>query len=297
MIAVLVLIFALVALVAGAFVAVPVLRSRKDAKPMAGRGAYALSGIAAVMALGLGSYVAVDHGQWRIALSSLSGPRKDDYQALIATLARQMPNRPGDVEGWTLLGRGYLSLNNPDQAQRALAQAVNLAKQRGGASPELLASYGEAMAEAAGGVSPEAEAVFKEALAENPRDLMSRYYLGLASAQKGDKAAALQLWEGVLADAPPDVEWRGALVDQVAALKASAGGAAPNPMAMVQQLATRLESNPNDLPGWLRLIRAYTVLGDKEKAEAALTRAKTVFANQADAQAQLAQSAQENALN
>ena len=71
----------------------------------------------------------------------------------------------------------------------------------------------------------------------------------------------------------------------------------PNPQAMVAQLAQRLEANPNDLPGWLRLIRAYAVLGDKEKAAAALAKARSVFANEAQAQAQLGQAAQENALN
>jgi len=294
MIAVLLLIFALIALAAAAFVVVPLMRSRAPVKADSNRLLYAAGGALAVVLIGLGVYGWL--GQWQLALGSLTGPRRDDYPALIATLARQMPYRPNDVEGWTLLGRGYLSLNNPEQAQRAFQHAVQLAKARGGVPPDLLASYGQAIAEANGGVNKEAEAVFREALEENPGDLISRYYLGLGLASRGDKEGALQMWESLLADAPADVPWRGALVDQVAALKASAGGAAPNPMQMVQQLATRLESNPNDLDGWLRLIRAYSVLGDKDKAEAALTKAKTVFANRAAAQAQLAQSAKDNSL-
>ena len=43
--------------------------------------------------------------------------------------------------------------------------------------------------------------------------------------------------------------------------------------SMVQQLADRLESNPNDRDGWLRLERAYTVLGQSEKAAKAKARA------------------------
>ena len=65
----------------------------------------------------------------------------------------------------------------------------------------------------------------------------------------------------------------------------------------VEDIQRKLEANPNDLPGWLRLIRAYAVLGDKEKAAAALAKARSVFANEAQAQAQLGQAAQENALN
>jgi cytochrome c-type biogenesis protein CcmH len=42
---------------------------------------------------------------------------------------------------------------------------------------------------------------------------------------------------------------------------------------MVDGLAAKLEKNPNDVPGWLRLARAYRVLGDGEKSKAALARA------------------------
>ena len=39
---------------------------------------------------------------------------------------------------------------------------------------------------------------------------------------------------------------------------------------MVEGLASRLQEEPNNLDGWLRLIRSYSVLGDKEKATEAL---------------------------
>jgi cytochrome c-type biogenesis protein CcmH len=42
---------------------------------------------------------------------------------------------------------------------------------------------------------------------------------------------------------------------------------------MVQRLADKLEENPNDKKGWLRLARAYKVLGEVEKAKKALERA------------------------
>jgi cytochrome c-type biogenesis protein CcmH len=250
----------------------------------------------ATMAVGLGTYAFL--GQPEIALTELTGPSRTDYRALIATLARRMPQRPGDIEGWALLGRGYLALGNASQAEKAFGRAVEASKAiQGNASADLLSNYGEAMTEAAGQVTKEAEAVFREALSEDPKELVSRYYVGLALASRGDKGAALQLWESVLADAPPETPWRRDLVNQMAALKAESGGAAPNPMAMVAQLAQRLETSPNDLNGWMMLIRAYSVLGDKPKAVAALARARSVFANQADAQAQLAKTASDNGLN
>ena len=293
MIAVLVLIFASVALVAAAFVVVPAMATGGTGFKRVGYPA--IAGFATV-AIGLGVYGYL--GQPKLALNSLNGPSRTDYPSLIAMLAQRMPNRPGDVQGWTMLGQGYLTLGNADQAQKALGHAVEAQKaEQGGADPQLLSTYGEAITEASGQVTKEAEDVFRQVLAQDPRNLVARYYTGLALATRGDKNQALQMWEGVLADAPANTPWRGALIDQVAALKASAGGAAPNPEAMVEQLATRLQSSPNDLDGWLRLIRAYSVLGNKDKAAQALTTARGVFANQPNAQAALARAASDNSLN
>jgi cytochrome c-type biogenesis protein CcmH len=294
---VLVLVFGLVTLLASAFVVLPLLRRRRAVDEAKARVAWlALGGGLGVAAVGLGFYAFL--GQPQIALSALRGPSTNDYPALIATLAQRMPQRPDDLEGWTLLGRGYMAYGNTAQAAKAFGRAVAIAKaQLGAAPPQLLSSYGEALTQDAGEVSKDAEAVFREAVREDPSELMARYYLGLALSSRGDKNGALQLWESVLADAPPNVPWRRGLVDQIAGLKAQTGGAAPNPLAMVAQLASRLENDPNDLNGWLMLIRAYSVLGDKDKASAALGRARTVFANQTEAQAQLAQSAKEFSLN
>ncbi|RFC64236.1 c-type cytochrome biogenesis protein CcmI [Fulvimarina endophytica] len=46
---------------------------------------------------------------------------------------------------------------------------------------------------------------------------------------------------------------------------------------MVSRLAERLDTDPNDAQGWLRLIRSYSVLGEDEKAQGALDRALGVF--------------------
>ena len=294
-----VLVFVAVALAASAFVVLPLIRrSREDEarKPLLAIGA----GLG-VAAMGLIFYVAL--GTPEVALSSLRGASTEDYPELIATLSREMRERPGDIQGWMLLGRGYMAVGNPAEGMKAFRQAVNLSKERLGEAPTaLLSSYGEALAQASNGVTKEAEDIFRAVLDQDPGDLMARYYVGLAQSTRGDREGALQMWEGVLAEAPPDAEWRGALVDQIALLRAQLirgndGGGAPNPQAMVAQLASRLDTNPNDLDGWLRLIRAYSVLGESEKAGAALNRARTVFANDAQAQAALAQAAKEATLN
>ena len=54
---------------------------------------------------------------------------------------------------------------------------------------------------------------------------------------------------------------------------------------MVDGLAARLDENPDDLQGWLRLIRARTVLAEYDQASADLARARDAFAGNPDAQA------------
>jgi cytochrome c-type biogenesis protein CcmH len=47
---------------------------------------------------------------------------------------------------------------------------------------------------------------------------------------------------------------------------------------MVDQLAVRLEAEPADPDGWLRLARAHAVLREDDKARAALARAEAEIA-------------------
>ena len=45
---------------------------------------------------------------------------------------------------------------------------------------------------------------------------------------------------------------------------------------MVERLASRLKQNGDDIDGWLRLVKAYLVMGDRDKAKAALHDARRV---------------------
>jgi cytochrome c-type biogenesis protein CcmH len=52
--------------------------------------------------------------------------------------------------------------------------------------------------------------------------------------------------------------------------------------SMVTRLADRLKQNGNDIEGWQRLVRAYMVLGERDKAQAAADDAKRALASDAD---------------
>jgi len=51
---------------------------------------------------------------------------------------------------------------------------------------------------------------------------------------------------------------------------------------MVARLADRLKENGNDIEGWQRLLRAYMVLGERDKAKLAAADAKRALASDPD---------------
>jgi cytochrome c-type biogenesis protein CcmH len=243
-----------------------------------------------VLGVGGGAYLML--GTPDLARRSFAPLETSDVPGLVAALSKQMRGRPGDIEGWTLLGRGYLTLNDPDQAAIAFRTASELASPA--QKTELLSAYAEAATLAAGAVTPDAERAFRAVLAANPKDFAARFYLGDAYAQRHDTVAARSLWQGLLADSPASAPWRSELIDRMAALNAQAG-ASPDIGAMVDALAARLKSDPDDLSGWQRLLRAYTVLGQTENARTALVRAQTAMRGKPAAQAAL--EAEAHALN
>lgn len=266
----LVLIFSLVAAAALAFVCFPLWRRTAQ-----GRIVLVASLAAFVLAIAAGSYIFVGHPE--LALRSLQSPNSRDVRGLVSALAWRMRRSPGDPRGWVLLGRGYLSLNDPEDAAMAFKRAADLAP--AAQKPALLSAYGEALtAMAMGAVTPDAEAAFREALKGDPNDVAARFYLGQAYAQRRDDAHALALWQGLLADTPPNAPWRGALIDRIALVRA-AMQAPPDIGQMVQRLADRLKSQPDDPAGWRRLVKAYVVLGRMDKAQAALTDARKALAH------------------
>jgi cytochrome c-type biogenesis protein CcmH len=211
-----------------------------------------------------------------LAQRSLEKPDTKDARALVTTLAWRMRQNPGDPRGWFVLGRGYLFLQDAQDAAAAFKRAIPLVKPA--ERPAMLSAYGEALTLAAqGDVTPEAEAAFRAALAGDPKDVKARFYLGQAYAQRRDTAHALALWQNLLADTPPNAPWRGVLLDSIATLT-GATQAAPNIAAMVAGLAERLKRAPNDPDGWQRLVKSYVVLGDTDKARAALADARRAFA-------------------
>ena len=280
-----------VVLAAVAFAVAPLWR----AKSIGGRGV--LAGAIALFLLGVGGGTYWMLGQPYLAWRSAQGVETRDVNGLIALLVKRVHAVPNDLQAWVYLGRGYMGAGDAGDAAKAYARAVTLANNSGHPDSGLDTLYGEALvAQANGEVSDEAVAAFRAALKLNPREQAARFFLGQALATHGDKAGALELWNGLLAEAPANSPLHQTLVDRIALLTAQAGGA-PDPKAMVAGLAARLKDNPNDAAGWQRLIRAYGVLNERAAAQEALATARKTFAGQRDALAALEAEAKDLKLN
>ena len=227
-----------------------------------------------------------------------------DLDAAVAQLAARLQKEPDDREGWNLLARSYALMGEKDKAAEAARRAAAL-------DPSASAKGESLVAAANGTVTPEARRQFEAALAADPKDPRARFFMGLAEAQDGNTKAALARWRALEADSPPDAPWREGLETNIARLTggeaaasaAPAPAAAPGPSAadiaaagqmssedrsamihaMVQRLADRLEKEPGDVDGWLRLGRAYAVLGEKSKSLDAFRRAADADPSRADA--------------
>ena len=281
----LVSIFVVLIAAAAGFAAWPVLRAGR------GRGVLVGAIVLFVLAIGGGTYVLL--GRPELALRASRGPDTQDIQSLVAPMVEHLHKAPDDARGWTMLGRLYLTIDDPQDGAKALARAIELSRASKTESAQLYSAYGEAIVRlSAGAVPAEAEVAFARALQLDPKDQAARYFLGFAYAARGQNTKAIALWQSLLKDAPANASYRRELVDRIAALSASSGGT-PDIAAMVAGLAARLKAQPDDEQGWQRLVRAYAVLGDNAKANAALRDARMAMAKNADALAALSAEARE----
>jgi cytochrome c-type biogenesis protein CcmH len=145
-------------------------------------------------------------------------------------------------------------------------------------------------------VTAEARQAFERATALDPADPKARYYLGRAKEQDGDTAAALADWRAIRASVPAATPVAQFLDREIARLEPSAAPSGPDAEAvaaaetmtpdqrqtmirgMVEGLAARLKSGGGSEEEWLRLVRAWTVLGERDKAVAAASDARKALA-------------------
>lgn len=235
----------------------------------------------------------------------------DDVDTMISRLEAKLKQNPNDGEGFRMLGWSFQNTGKPAEAVLAYANAVKLLPKRA----DVQAGYGEALVSVAGDkVTAEAKSHFDEALRLDPKEPRARFFASLYKAQNGNERAAFDEWIALSNSSAPDLPWQADIRQRIGKLAAKlgvdvsarmtpaanpaavAGGPSPEQMAaartlpvdqqqsmidgMVNGLAAKLQSNPDDIDGWLKLIRSRVVLKDTGRARDDLAMARKTFAKQ-----------------
>lgn len=299
-------------------------RASDRAKSHGARARAAMIGIgAALPLLALGLYLT--YGSPRLPdqplAARLQDPASDrNLAALVARVEARLREHPEEGEGWEVIAPVYMGWRRYGDAAQAYAQAIRLL----GPSAKRLSGQGQALVLANNGVVTEdARHALERALELDPTLIEPRILLAIAKEQDGQFQAAIEDWRALLSKADGDAPWRELVEKRIAAAEAHLAGKpmneaeTPAPQAgaqsqngpsaadiaaaqnvspaarqamverMVQGLAARLDQDGSDLPGWLKLVRAYSVLDRKDDALKALQRAKSQFSGNTQAIEQL----------
>ena len=246
------------------------------AVPVAALGLYALTGSPGLVA------------------SAPEPPRietREQAEAALATAEAALRENPDDTAGWLAVAPVYRSLGRTADALEAYANVLPAVqgRERG----LVLAEMAELEASRDGRIGDTARARLAEAVALDPANQKAALLLAVHAEETMPPKRAAVVWRNLVERFRPQApEWLPAVEARIARLEAGAPAVQPEvaeraaalaalPEAerqqavqgMVDQLAARLEAEPNDAEGWLRLANAYRVLGRGGEAGEALKRA------------------------
>jgi cytochrome c-type biogenesis protein CcmH len=220
----------------------------------------------------------------------------NDVAVLIAKAERHLAENPDDGKGWDVLAPIYVRTMRVNDAEVAYRNAIRLL----GPSPIRLDGLAETLiAVSEGVVTEEARQALEQSLTLEPNNPRARFYIALSMEQAGRADEARRAFEALAQQSPADAPWLPLVNEHIA----KNGGAAAQPSApggptsedvaaaenmsagdrqqmirgMVESLDAKLSAEPNNFEGWMRLVRSYAVMNDKDRAADALKRGLAAF--------------------
>lgn len=253
-----------------------------------------------VPALALGGYLifgSPSMPQQPYAARFDQSPAAKRVTEMVSRVEERLREHPEDGAGWDVIAPVYLRQQKYHDAVFAFQQALrlngeNAARLEGLAEAMVLRDNGE--------VNQTARMAFERALVRNPESLKAQFWLAVSDEQNGNLEQAATAYKRILEASPEGAPWRAMVGTRLAVVQQQldpSGARAPalsgdamrsaESMSreerarmienMVAGLAERLEGDGNDLEGWLRLMRAYTVLGKSGEAKQAAASARENF--------------------
>ena len=189
------LLLAGVLIIAGvAVIAIPLLRRVPTQLAPA---PWAALGAAGVLVIGSAVlYASLTNWSWHAA------PADGSPQTMVSSLARKLEGNPDDLNGWLMLGRSYVVLEQFPLALRAFERADRLA---GGKNAEALIGEAEALT-----MGDEAELegragrIIEQALVLDPNSGKALFFGAAAAVRRGDLALGKERFQKLLSMNPPE---------------------------------------------------------------------------------------------
>ncbi len=255
-----------------------------------------------VPALALGGYLMFGSPslpQQPHAARSDQSPEAKRVAEMVSRVEERLREHPDDGAGWDVIAPVYLRQQRYHDAVFAFQQSLRL----NGENAARLEGLGEAMILRDNGqVSETARQALNRALVRNPESLKAQFWLAVSDEQNGNLEQAARAYKKILDNSPEGAPWRAMVGTRLAVVRqqldpsgARAPSLSPEMMRsaenmsreeraqmienMVAGLAKRLEADGSDLEGWLRLMRAYKVLGKSGEAKQAASSARENFKN------------------
>ncbi|AZZ75117.1 c-type cytochrome biogenesis protein CcmI [Pseudomonas sp. RU47] len=184
-----------------------------------------------VPVLGLGLYMHFGAAD-KVELTREFAQAPQSMEEMTQRLERAVAAQPDSAEGLYFLGRTYMAQERPADAAKMFERAANLA----GRQPELLGQWAQAQYFADGKKwSAKIQALTDEALKADPKEVTSLGLLGIAAFEGERYQEAINYWNRLLAQLPPEDSSRAALQGGIKRaaerLESSGGKVAQAPVA------------------------------------------------------------------
>jgi len=160
-----------------------------------------------------GSPASANPSQAPFAGASQSGQMTQQaIEANVAKLAGRLEQNPGDVQGWTMLGRSYVTLEKYSEASNAYAKATALKSD----DADLLSDYAFAMGMANGQrLQGQPLELINKALKLDPENPKALELAGSAAFEGKNYSQAINYWQRLLQKTPKDSELARALSERI----------------------------------------------------------------------------------
>jgi cytochrome c-type biogenesis protein CcmH len=151
---------------------------------------------------------------------------QEGVEKMVAEFAAKMEQDPSNLQGWVMLARSYRMMGRNEDAAKAYARAGNFID----ADPQLLADYADTLAaNANGSFAGKPLQLINQALKLDPNNLLALWLSGTASFNSGNYKAAVQTWEKLAQQIPPDTDEARAIKGSIAEARSKGGLVNPAP--------------------------------------------------------------------